>query len=158
MSSAILRTREHGDIYPTDSFSLSRLDPLGVSGLTFSNARSVIRARQKNSTYAFVRNLPPFYAGLVLPSILPVPLSHLFFYHSSLHPFRPPVRLSSLHPATTLSRACFRSALLPLSHCHRSPLFSSMPRPRPHLVSRLPVFSLPISTHPIVQFSRVPRA
>lgn len=43
---SIPQTREYGDIYPLDSFSLSHLD-LGYSGLSFSSPRLLFAQPQK---------------------------------------------------------------------------------------------------------------
>jgi hypothetical protein len=126
LSTSIPRTREYGDIYPLDSFSLD----LGRSGLSFCSPR-LLFAQPKKTRHTLCSHNSTILCWRL--ALLLVPLSVWFFH---IHPFRP----SALtFPRHTVPRMFF--VPLPLSHCHRSPLFSSMPRPR-LLVSCLPVFPL----------------
>jgi len=111
-STSIPRTREYGDIYPLDSFSLD----LGFSGLSFSSPR-LLFAQPKKTRHTLCSHNSTILCWRL--ALLLVPLSVWFFH---IHPFRP----SALtFPHHTVPRMFF--VPLPLSHCHRSPLSSSMP-------------------------------
>ena len=104
--------------------------PISISAILVypSPARAYCSRNPKKLDIRFVRITLPSYAG-ILPYYLSRCLSG--FFH--IHPFR----LSALtFPHHIVPRMFF--VPLPLSHCHRSPLSSSMPR-----------LSLPVSCQPV---------
>ena len=135
-STSIPRTREYGDIYPLDIFSLASRSRL-FRFILLQPALAICATQKTRHTLCSHNSTILCRRLAILP--VPCPALRLVFH---IHPFHP----SALtFPRHTLPRMFF--VPLPLSHCHRSPLSSSMPRPRLP-VSCLPVFPPP--HHPIL--------
>lgn len=140
-STSIPRTREYGDIYPLDIFSLASRSRL-FRFILLQPALAICATQKTRHTLCSHNSTILCRRLAILP--VPCPALRLVFH---IHPFHP----STLtFPRHTLPRMFF--VPLPLSHCHRSPLSSSMPRPRLP-VSCLPVFPPPSPSNLVVSFA-----